>query len=158
VEKTTKMRCGIREISTTRNSVLWLFLNNRHALWHVTIFNDVKVVLWLLKEMTTSLDFMKIPQTTKEVACQLMDIFCMFCAPFILQSNNGHEFVNKIIQNLADMCPGMKLMHGKPRYSQSQESVERSNQDFRDMLVAWMSDNNTKTWPEGLRFIQSKKH
>jgi len=63
---------------------------------------------------------------------------------------------NKIIQNLADMWPGMNLVHGKPRYSQSRGSVERSNQDFRDMLVAWMSDNNTKTWSEGLRFIQSK--
>jgi len=36
--------------------------------------------------------------------------------------------------------------------------VERSNQDVRDMLVAWLSDNNTKTWSEGLRFIRSKKH
>jgi len=26
------------------------------------------------------------------------------------------------------------------------------------MLVAWMSDNNTKTWSEGLWFIQSKKN
>src|SRR5215510_14220010 len=26
------------------------------------------------------------------------------------------------------------------------------------MLVAWMSENNTKTWSEGLRFIQSKKN
>jgi len=26
------------------------------------------------------------------------------------------------------------------------------------MLVAWMSDNNTKAWSEGLRFIQSKKN
>ena len=26
------------------------------------------------------------------------------------------------------------------------------------MLVAWMSDNNTNTWSEGLRFIQSKKN
>jgi len=26
------------------------------------------------------------------------------------------------------------------------------------MLVAWMSDNNTKTWSEGLRFIQNKEH
>ena len=25
------------------------------------------------------------------------------------------------------------------------------------MLVAWMSDNNMKTWSERLRFIQSKK-
>jgi hypothetical protein len=40
---------------------------------------------------------------------------------------------------------------------QSQGSVERSNQDVRDMLVAWMSDSNTKTWSEGLRFVQSKK-
>ena len=48
-------------------------------------------------------------------------------------------------------------MHGKPRHSQSQGSVERSNQDVRDMLSAWMSDN-TKTWSQGLRFIQNKKN
>ena len=78
--------------------------------------------------------------------------------PFILYSDNGREFANKIIQNLADTCQGMKLVHGKPRHSQSLGSVERSNQDVRDMLVAWMSDNNTKTWSEGLRFFQSKKH
>jgi hypothetical protein len=52
----------------------------------------------------------------------------------------------------------MKLVHGKPRHSQSQGSAERSNEDIRDMLVAWMSDNNTKTWSEGLRFIKSKKN
>ena len=82
------------------------------------ICHDAKVVLWLSKEMTTtSSDFMKIPQTVEEVAYQLMDIFFMFGAPFILQSDNGREFANKIIQNLADMWPGMKLVHGKPRYS-----------------------------------------
>jgi hypothetical protein len=78
--------------------------------------------------------------------------------PFILQSDNGREFANKIIQNLADMWPGMKLVHGKPRHSRSQGSVERSSQDVRDTLVAWISDNNTKTWSEGLRFMQSKKN
>jgi len=50
-------------------------------------------------------------KTAEEVACQLMDIFFMFGAPFILQSDNGREFANKIIQNLADMWPGMKLVH-----------------------------------------------
>jgi len=25
------------------------------------------------------------------------------------------------------------------------------------MLVAWMSDNNTKAWSEGLQFIQSNR-
>ena len=51
----------------------------------------------------------------------------MFGAPFILQSDNDREFANKIIQNLADMWPGMKVVHGKPRHSGGQGSVERSN-------------------------------
>jgi len=101
---------------------------------------------------------MKIPQTAEEVAYQLMDIFCMFGAQFILQSDNDREFSYKTIQNLADMRPEMKLVHGKSRNSQSPGSVERSNQDVRDKLVAWISDNNTKTWSEGLRSIQSKKN
>ena len=118
-------------LSSKIENARWAKKNNHNA-------------LWLLKEMTTtSSEFMKIPQTAEEMAYQLMDIFCMFGVPFILQSDNGHEFANKIIQNLADMCPGMKLVHGKPRHSQSQGSVERSNQDVRDMLVAWMSNNNT---------------
>ena len=44
----------------------------------------------------------------------------------------------------------MMLVRGKPRHSQSQGSVERFNQDIRDMLVAWVFVNNTKTWCEGL--------
>jgi len=39
-------------------------------------------------------------KTTEEVAYQLMDIVCMFGAPFILQSDNGREFENKIIKKL----------------------------------------------------------
>ena len=97
-------------------------------------------------------------KTAEEVAYQLMDIFCVLGAPLILQSNNGREFANKIVQNLADMWSGMQLVHGKPRHSQSQGSVEKSNQYIRDVLVAWMSDNITKTWSEGLRFIQIKKN
>jgi len=72
----------------------------------------------------------------------------MLGAPFTPQRDNGREFANKTIQNLADMWPGMKLVHGQPRHSQSQGSVERSNQDVRDILVAWMSGNNTKIWSE----------
>jgi len=95
-EKTTATRCGIRETATTRKFVLWLFLNNRNALWHVKIWHDTKVVLWLSKEMTTtSSDFMKIPQTAEEVAYKLMDIFFMFGTALILQSDNGREFAEK---------------------------------------------------------------
>jgi len=58
-------------------------------------------------------------KTAEEVAYQLMDIFCMFGAPFVLQSDNGREFAKKKIQNLVDMWPGMRIVHGKPRNSQS---------------------------------------
>jgi len=62
-KKTTTTRCGIRETATTRNFVLWLFVNNRNVLWDVKMCHDATVVLWLLKEMTTARsDFLKIPQ------------------------------------------------------------------------------------------------
>jgi hypothetical protein len=97
-------------------------------------------------------------KTAEEVAYQVLDIFCIFGAPLILQSDNGREFANRVVENLKEMWPGLRLVHGKPRHSQSQGSVERSNQDIRDMLVAWLSDNKQSTWSEGLRFIQSKKN
>ena len=97
-------------------------------------------------------------KTKEEVGHHLMDIFCLFGAPYILQCNNGREFANKVIKHLAEQWPGMKIVHGKPRHPQSQGSVERSNQVVRDMAIAWMADNNTTAWSEGLRFIQSKKN
>ncbi|XP_051167059.1 KRAB-A domain-containing protein 2-like [Leptopilina boulardi] len=97
-------------------------------------------------------------KTAKEVAYHLVDIFCIFGAPYILQSDNGREFRNQLIESLAEIWNGLKMVHGKPRHSQSQGSVERSNQDVRDMLISWMADNNNNHWSEGLRFIQSKKN
>ncbi|XP_025830882.1 SCAN domain-containing protein 3-like [Agrilus planipennis] len=97
-------------------------------------------------------------KTAEEVVYYLVDIFCIFGAPFTLQSDNDREFSNKIIKNMTELWPGMKLVHGKPRHSQSQGFVERLNQDVREMLVSWMADNRPKNWSEGLRFIQSKKN
>lgn len=49
-------------------------------------------------------------------------------------------------------------MHGKPRHSQSQGSVERANQDVENMLATWLTDNKTNKWSEGLKFIQFMKN
>ena len=43
--KTTTTRCGIRETATTRNCVLWLFLNNHNALWHERNSHNAKCLL-----------------------------------------------------------------------------------------------------------------
>jgi hypothetical protein len=66
-EKTTTTRCGVRETATTRNFVLWLFLNNHNALWHVKICHDAKVVSWLLKEKTTTRCGIRETATTRNV-------------------------------------------------------------------------------------------
>ncbi|XP_045450426.1 uncharacterized protein LOC123659217 [Melitaea cinxia] len=55
--------------------------------------------------------------------------------PCILQSDNGREFVNNVISELA-------------RHSQSQGSVERANQDIENMIGSWMNDNVSTKWSE----------
>lgn len=97
-------------------------------------------------------------KTAHEVAEHLVDIFCLVGSPYTLQSDNGREFVNSVITKLTTLWPGLKIVHGRPRHSQSQGSVERANQDVRDMLITWVNDNNNTKWSEGLKFIQSQKN
>lgn len=97
-------------------------------------------------------------KTAEEVAKVLLDIFCIFGAPSILQSDNGREFANKVVDNLKSMWTGLNIIHGKPRHSQSQGSVERANQDVQNMLMTWMKDENCEKWSEGLRFVQLMKN
>lgn len=94
----------------------------------------------------------------EEVAYALLDIFTIFGAPSILQSDNGREFANSTISELCSMWPELKMVHGKPRHSQSQGSVERANQDVENMLYSWLEDNSTRKWSEGLRFVQLMKN
>ncbi|XP_072401578.1 KRAB-A domain-containing protein 2-like [Diabrotica undecimpunctata] len=75
-----------------------------------------------------------------------------------LQSDNGREFAKSVIVEVTTMWPGLKIVHGRPRHSQSQAFVERPNQAVRDMLITWVNNNNNAKWSEGLRFIQSKKN
>ena len=93
-----------------------------------------------------------------EVASELWKIFIDFGAPFILQSDNGREFVAKIIEELARMWPQLKLVHGRPRHPKLQGSVERCNQDVELMLQAWLQDNNTSDWVTACRFVQWQKN
>lgn len=73
-------------------------------------------------------------KTASEVAYQLLDIFTILGAPVIIQSDNGREFVAKVIQELADMWTGVKIVHGRARHPQSQGSVERCNQDIKQLI------------------------
>ncbi|QQP31420.1 Uncharacterized protein FKW44_025029, partial [Caligus rogercresseyi] len=97
-------------------------------------------------------------KTAEEVANHLLHIFSDKGAPQILQSDNGREFANKIVLELVHMWPECKLVHGKPRHSQSQGSVERANRDIQDILMMWQRDNKTTKWSDGLWFVQFAKN
>ncbi|XP_060861855.1 uncharacterized protein LOC132938880 [Metopolophium dirhodum] len=56
------------------------------------------------------------------------------------------------------MWDGVKIVHGKPRHSQTQGSIERANQDFKNILRAMMEDNDTTKWSEALPFVQFVKN
>ncbi|GFW97727.1 histone-lysine N-methyltransferase SETMAR [Trichonephila clavipes] len=58
--------------------------------------------------------------------------------------NNGREFSNQVISKICAMWKDdVTVVHGKPRHSQTQGSVERANQDIQNILTAWMNDNDT---------------
>lgn len=83
-------------------------------------------------------------KSTGAAANVLLDLFTLFGAPTILQSDNWREFVNKIKSEHCSLWKNLKTVHGKPRHSQSQGSVEWGNQDVKNMLATSLQDNKTK--------------
>jgi len=94
----------------------------------------------------------------KTVALELLPLFLMQGAPVILQSDNGREFVAKVIEELMKLWKDCKIVHGSPRHPQSQGSVERANADVESMVLQWMDGHNTTNWSWGIQFIAHKKN
>lgn len=116
----------------------------------IMVYQDHLTKFVLLRALTS--------KRAEEVAHHLNDIFLTIGAPCILQSDNGREFVNNVISELASLWSELKIVHGKPRHSQSQGSVERANQDIENMLSSWLKDNASTKWSEGLRYVQFMKN
>lgn len=113
--------------------------------------------IWLMKNEDHLTKFIHLRPLKSESATdvyeELLKIFLKFRAPNILQSDNGREFVNHIIHKMVAKWPSCKIINC-PRHPQSQESVERSNQDVENMLKAWLKDNNSTNWSLGCYFVQ----
>ena len=90
----------------------------------------------------------------EEIIYNLLGTFTILGTPSILQSDNGHEFCNHIIQDVCAIWSELKIVHGKPRHSQSQESVEQTNQVFDNLDRKKL--NSALVWD--LRFVQSVKN
>ena len=128
----TRMQMDLIEMrSAEYNGFKWIF----HAKNHFSKFS------WLR------------PSISKEavgVAEILKFIFYEFGPPRILQSDNGREFVARVIKDLTRMWPGLLIINGRPRHPQSQGLIERSNAVVQQLLGKWLDSNNTSDWPAGL--------
>ena len=63
-----------------------------------------------------------------------------------------------VITELSAMWDSSKIVHGKPRHSESQGSSECASRDIEDMLMTWLQSNSTTHWGDGQRFIQVMKN
>ena len=97
-------------------------------------------------------------KTANGVASEVFEIFCTFGNPHILQSDNGREFANAVVKRIIEKWPGCKLVHGKPRHSQSQGSVERANRDVEAIIACWLRDNQSRSWSTALPYVQYQKN
>ena len=64
----------------------------------------------------------------------------------------------EIVDDVLSMWPGLRMVNGKPRHSQSQGSVERANRDIENLLACWQAENNSTNWSKALNIIQFQKN
>ncbi|CAF0982192.1 unnamed protein product, partial [Didymodactylos carnosus] len=81
------------------------------------------------------------------VAEKLLQQFYSFGPPRILQSDNGKEFVAKVIKNT---WTDLVIINGRARHPQTQDLVERGNQTLELALGKWMQSQNTTEWSKGI--------
>lgn len=67
--------------------------------------------------------------------------------PTIMQSDNGGEFVNNVMQQLVSDWPGdCSIIQGRPYHPQSQGVVERANQVVRQRIQSLMTERCSSNW------------
>ena len=68
--------------------------------------------------------------------------------------HHANIVVGDVISHLRMFWPACHLVRGKPRHSESNGGVERSNRTVEDKLGLWMSENKSQHWSVGLPLVQ----
>jgi len=90
-------------------------------------------------------------KTQESVAQELWKIFATFGPPCILQSDNGKEFVNAVIEKMTKLF-GIEHRLISSYHPRANGAVERVNRTVKDMLKKHL--NGATNWPIWLPFIQ----
>ena len=99
-------------------------------------------------------------KSAAEVGLNLQNlVFSYLGTPRILHSDNGREFVNEIVSDVAKSWPGkVTIVNGRPRHPQSQGLVEQGNSTVEKMLGVRFHEFNEgdeyPPWSEWLPLIQ----
>lgn len=104
--------------------------------------------------------FPLIHKSAADVAAALHKwVFPVMGLPSILQSDNGHKFVNKVIEEVVATWPGqVQPVSGQPRHPQSQGLVEQAHYTLKRMMSAKISDTGAEQppWADWLPHITCK--
>ena len=138
-------------------------------------FEGYKYLLVFQDHLTKFVDCLPLRDKRKAtVARALLKIFTTLGAPKILHTDNGREFtrlgdetrtmisepidVANVITEMRQIWPACRMVHGRPRHSQSQGSVERANRKFRENIRAWLITNGNTAckddWPTAALFAK----
>jgi transposase InsO family protein len=92
-----------------------------------------------------------------EIAGHLWQIWTQFGPPIVLHTDNGREFENAVVRALCEEFD-VKIVHGIPRKSSTQGSVERANQCVENIILTYQSQNGCSNWAENLLLFQMMKN
>ncbi|XP_063372179.1 KRAB-A domain-containing protein 2-like, partial [Cydia amplana] len=95
-----------------------------------------------------------------ELALELVKIFLTFGAPFVLQSDNGQEFIAKVVEEVLKIWPDCRILQGGARHPQTPGSADPppDTRNVEDLLYTWMRDNRSTNWSLGCHFVQYHKN
>jgi len=90
--------------------------------------------------------------SAEEIARKLWKVFCTFGFPKILQSDNGHEFVNEVLRTLVKIC-GIEHRFISPYNPRADGKVERAIGTIMSVIKKMVHGSNM-LWPMYVPFAQ----
>ncbi|CAK9302236.1 unnamed protein product [Gordionus sp. m RMFG-2023] len=81
----------------------------------------------------------------------IRNLFFTFGPPKILQSDNGREFKNKMVESmLKDDFPGVIFAHSRPRHPETNGLIERANGTLESRISGYMLETKKYDWATAL--------
>lgn len=105
----------------------------------------VSAFLWWLGDQLNCYQYPLPFKSALEVRNALLLWIMAFGPPQTLQSDNGTEFCNSLVTELAQQH-GFKISHGRPYHPQAQGLVEQGNGVITSRLAKWRADTGRDDW------------